>query len=1287
MAINKKLIHFKSKSVFNQKLANNELLDTSIVFIKDTQEIWTHGQIYKCSDPDLSNYLTPEDLETINSQISTLQTGKLDTSVAESTYAKKSEIPTVPTKVSAFTNDVGYLVEDDLSDYATTASVSSLQTSVNNALSNKLDKSTAETTYAKKTEIPDVSNFVTETEANSAYADKTEFNTLSESVANINTTLGTKADKSSLDSYVLKTSLSSYVPTSRTINGKALTGNVSLSASDVGAASTSSFDTLQGTVNTLSTTIGEKLDSETAEETYATKDELSTGLATKQATLVSGTNIKTIEGKSILGSGDIQITAANVGAYTTAQVDEKVTTINSSISSVSTQATTNKNAIATLNGAETTSGSVKSTAKSYATTAESNANDYTDEVKTALQNQITSNDNDIIAINNKFSNYATTANLNAVSTRVSDLEGLIETDSDEVIDKWNEVVTFLDGIGTDNDLEALLAAKANSSEVNALQTQVNDLTTANVAESGNLYFTNARARSAITGGASTIASSNLTASRALVSNGNGKVAVSAVTSTELGYLDGVTSAIQTQLDAKATTTALNTTNSNVSGLTTRVGTLEGYFTSGKAKTAASADSATTATNLASAPTLAAGTTDTNKITVTAGGKKSSEFTVPYATSAGSASTATSAGTANEASKTTNALTLKIKSGTTEGTNLYTFNGSAAKTLDIKAGSNISLTAGSGTLTISSTNTNTTYSFADGTNSFQVTPSGGSAQTVNITPSIQLSKGTDESTTTAGTLVTAIAASGTTAHTITSTKFTGTVGGSTTPIYLKAGVPTALGYTIAKSVPSNAVFTDTNTKVTSVANHYTPAEDVNAAISAASGTATNITGTTGKLNVVTGLKRDAAGHIVGVTSANIYSTDNNTTYSLVGVKDSTGLVKNGSTVTSTSGLTACPIINGIPYYQDTNTTYTLSSLGIGNVKNYDQSKAIKAITRSGTTFTYTCLDGTTGTFTQQDNNTTYSAATTSANGLMTADMVTKLNGIASGATAVSSSTVSEWGFTKNAGTVTGVKINGTTKSPSSGVVDLGTVITAHQSLSGKQDVISDLATIRSNATNGNTAYGWGNHASAGYITSSGSITGSAGSTTILGWSSLAKDLNTISNQHGWYNSGSGFTNYPTTSSSTNAGTIVSFNNNSATLQFAGGYKTTHHLYFRKSYAGTWESWRTILDSTNYTTYTANGDKAWASYGTATSVASVPVDYKLVKCTISASGSFTLASTPAAGREVHILVYNSSSADVVVSLPTASPYVNFSGDSLTVPATGYAEINVISDGSTMFIRHAA
>ena len=64
----------------------------------------------------------------------------------------------------------------------------------------------------------------------------------------------------------------------------------------------------------------------------------------------------------------------------------------------------------------------------------------------------------------------------------------------------------------------------------------------------------------ITGAATTIDDADLTASRAVISNASGKVAVSAVTDTELGYLDGVTSAIQTQIDSKqATITGAATT--------------------------------------------------------------------------------------------------------------------------------------------------------------------------------------------------------------------------------------------------------------------------------------------------------------------------------------------------------------------------------------------------------------------------------------------------------------------------------------------------------------------------------------------------------------------------------------------------------------------------------------------------------------------------------------------------------------------------------------------------------
>lgn len=84
--------------------------------------------------------------------------------------------------------------------------------------------------------------------------------------------------------------------------------------------------------------------------------------------------------------------------------------------------------------------------------------------------------------------------------------------------------------------------------------------TSHISEGTNLYYTDARARTAITGGASTVTSNNLTASRALISNSSGKIAVSAVTSTELGYLDGVTSAIQTQLNNRVDLTSTQSIN-------------------------------------------------------------------------------------------------------------------------------------------------------------------------------------------------------------------------------------------------------------------------------------------------------------------------------------------------------------------------------------------------------------------------------------------------------------------------------------------------------------------------------------------------------------------------------------------------------------------------------------------------------------------------------------------------------------------------------------------------------
>lgn len=81
---------------------------------------------------------------------------------------------------------------------------------------------------------------------------------------------------------------------------------------------------------------------------------------------------------------------------------------------------------------------------------------------------------------------------------------------------------------------------------------------------------NARALT-IVGAATTILSSNLTASKALISDGSGKVGVSPVSATELGYVAGVTSAIQTQMNGKLGSTAQAADTLKIGGYKITVG--------------------------------------------------------------------------------------------------------------------------------------------------------------------------------------------------------------------------------------------------------------------------------------------------------------------------------------------------------------------------------------------------------------------------------------------------------------------------------------------------------------------------------------------------------------------------------------------------------------------------------------------------------------------------------------------------------------------------------------------
>lgn len=128
--------------------------------------------------------------------------------------------------------------------------------------------------------------------------------------------------------------------------------------------------------------------------------------------------------------------------------------------------------------------------------------------------------------------------------------------------KTGAVVLTQDDVGdgttyvrTHNDFTDVLKTQINTNEdniaildgdVEGLQTDVGTLKT-NVT---NLQTALTSKQDVIVGAASTITEDNLATDRALVSNSSGKVAVSNVTSTELGYLDGVTSNVQIQLDKK-----------------------------------------------------------------------------------------------------------------------------------------------------------------------------------------------------------------------------------------------------------------------------------------------------------------------------------------------------------------------------------------------------------------------------------------------------------------------------------------------------------------------------------------------------------------------------------------------------------------------------------------------------------------------------------------------------------------------------------------------------------------
>ena len=138
------------------------------------------------------------------------------------------------------------------------------------------------------------------------------------------------------------------------------------------------------------------------------------------------------------------------------------------------------------------------------------------------------------------------------------------------------------------------------------------------------------------------------------------------------------------------------------------------------------------------------------------------------------------------------------------------------------------------------------------------------------------------------------------------------------------------------IPANP---NTDTKVTSVANHYAPEENTASEISASGGDATQLptAADNALIQVVTGLKRDEKGHVVGVTSAGLWSPDTITTYTneklgqgyatCTTVADTAAKVGTLSNYTLTKGgIVAVKFTNAVPK----NATLNINSKGAKNI---------------------------------------------------------------------------------------------------------------------------------------------------------------------------------------------------------------------------------------------------------------------------------------------------------------------------------------------------------------------
>lgn len=434
--------------------------------------------------------------------------------------------------------------------------------------------------------------------------------------------------------------------------------------------------------------------------------------------------------------------------------------------------------------------------------------------------------------------------------------------------------------------------------------------------------------------------------------------------------------------------------------------------------------------------------------------------------------------------------------------------------------------------------------------------------------------------------------------------------------------------------------------------------------------------------------------------------NNTTYSNVSLGQGYATCSTAESTTAktaslssyaltTGGIVSVKFSNAVP----ASATLNINSKGAKSI--YHKGAAIKAgVIKAGdvATFIYSSQYH----LISVDRGMT--TVTTSAEGLMSASDKTKLDGIATGATAVSESTVSGWGFTKNTGTyskpstgipasdlasavqtslgkadtalqsytekytgtITGIKMNGASKG-TSGVVDLGTVLTAHQDISGKADK-SSLATV---ATSG----------SYNDLSNKPTIPSAVTETTVSGWG-FTKNSGTITKvqANGTDVASSGTANIPAASTSKYGVTKLSSATNSTSTSLAATASAVKSAYDLANGKQDKLTSGTNIKTINNTSLLGSGNIAISpayslvSKGTSGTTATLNPNTFYVWGTVS-SLTLTLGTEVSGVANEYLFQFTSGTTATTLSLPSTVKWVG--GEAPEIEANTTYQISIVNN----------